>query len=83
MFSGVVFCHCTGVAKSSRGTALSFCPTLSRRRRSLSAPAISAREFSVRLTCSSMFDCPEHSQTSPTSTSPTVCVAAPELAVSV
>ena len=30
-----------------------------------------------------MFDWPEHSHTSPTSTSPTLCVAPPELAVNV
>ena len=42
---------------------------------SSAAPAISARESSARCTCSTMFDCPEQSHTSPTSTSRSCCAA--------
>ena len=45
------------------------------RMESLAESAISTREFSVRFTCSTMFDCPEHSHTSPTSTSATASLA--------
>ena len=45
--------------------------------------AISERESSARWTCTTMFDWPEHSHTSPTRTSLTVCVCSPERAVSV
>jgi hypothetical protein len=46
--------------------------TVSTRMASFVEFAISDRESSARCTCRTMFDCPEHSQTSPTSTSLTV-----------
>jgi hypothetical protein len=60
---------------SACGTALAVSSTVSMRRRSFDASRVSESRSSVRRTCSTMLDWPEHSHTSPTSTSTIVCAA--------
>src|SRR5882672_10224113 len=75
MTVGSAAAQATGAAKSLSAVGLLACATLRTRIELLLAPAISRDALSVAATDNSMFDWPEQSHTSPTSTSETAWLA--------
>lgn len=70
---GPATCHATGWSNSVSGVGLTECATVSRRKVLFVELEISLNESAVRSTDISMFDCPEHRNTSPTRMSLVVC----------
>src|SRR4051812_16458208 len=73
--SGVEIFQLTGLAKSTCGVTPVACSTFSQRMVLLAGLLISPYESPARSTDISMFDCPEHRNTSPTRTSCAAWVA--------
>jgi hypothetical protein len=71
--SGPAIFHSSGASKSARGSAAAKRGIVTWRMRSFAECSASFQASSVLRTVHSMFDWPEHSHTSPTSTSRTLC----------